>query len=243
MSLGVAQEVSGQVAPAPRQAKAAVLRQPEAAEAAGPVRDTWIYAFAKRTMDLTLSFIALILVSPLMAVIAVAIKLESKGPVLFGHVRVGRGGKSFSCYKFRTMRRGAQKELQVNPDLKRRYVQNDYKLPLEEDPRVTIVGRFLRKSSLDELPQLFNVLGGSMSLVGPRPIIREELHWYGSKAEHLLSVRPGITGVWQVQGRSRIGYPDRTEVELEGIRDRSLWRDFKVLITSIPAVITARGSL
>ncbi|UCF19442.1 MAG: sugar transferase [Gemmatimonadota bacterium] len=243
MSLGVAQDVSGQVAPASRQAKAAAVKQPEAVEVGRPKRDPWVYSIAKRAVDLTVSFIALVVTSPLMAVIGLAIKLESKGPVLFGHVRVGRGGKSFRCYKFRTMRRGAQKELLVNANLKRRYVENDYKLPLEEDPRVTAVGRFLRKSSLDELPQLFNVLGGSMSLVGPRPIVREELRWYGSKAQLFLSVRPGITGVWQVLGRSRIGYPDRTEVELDGIRRRSFWGDMKVLLRSIPAVIVARGSL
>jgi lipopolysaccharide/colanic/teichoic acid biosynthesis glycosyltransferase len=178
-----------------------------------------------------------------MALIALAIKLESRGPALFGHVRIGKGGRPLRCLKFRSMRVGAEKELLADPELKNFYVQNDYKIPLELDPRVTRVGRFLRKSSLDELPQLFNVIAGTMSLVGPRPIVREELHWYGRQATLLLSVKPGITGPWQVQGRSRIGYPERTEVELEGVRRQSFWRDLLVLARSIPAVITARGSL
>jgi lipopolysaccharide/colanic/teichoic acid biosynthesis glycosyltransferase len=137
----------------------------------------------------------------------------------------------------------AQRELKSDPELWSVYVENDYKIPLEVDPRITRVGRFLRRTSLDELPQLFNVIAGSMSLVGPRPIVPEELHWYGEHKEEFLSVRPGITGPWQVQGRSRIPYPNRTMVELDGIRSRSLWRDVKVLAQSIPAVIKARGAL
>jgi lipopolysaccharide/colanic/teichoic acid biosynthesis glycosyltransferase len=198
---------------------------------------------AKRALDLAVSGAMLVLLVPLMAAIAIAIKFESGGAVLYGHIRLGRGGRPFCCLKFRSMRMGADKELLVNPELKRHYVQNDYKIPVESDPRVTRVGQLLRKTSLDELPQLLNVFGGTMSLVGPRPIVREELRWYGDQAGVLLSVRPGITGVWQVQGRSRIGYPERTQVELEGIRQRSLWNDLKILAKSIPAVVTARGSL
>lgn len=206
-------------------------------------RDSRAYETSKRVLDVCASILALMLASPLMLVIAVAIKLESRGPVLFGHVRLTRGGKRFPCYKFRSMGPQAQLELQSDPELWRIYVENDYKIPLEKDPRITRVGRFLRRTSLDELPQLFNVIAGSMSLVGPRPIVPEELQWYGEHREEFLSVRPGITGPWQVQGRSRIPYPNRTMVELVGIRDRSFWRDVKVLAESIPAVIKARGAL
>ncbi len=243
MSLGVAHKVSERTATAQRRAIARQTPRPENVVAGESSRDSLGYVIGKRALDLLVATTAVILTSPVMAAIAIAIRLESRGSVLFGHVRLGKSGKAFRCMKFRTMRAGAQEELLANPILKRRYVENDYKVPLEEDPRITRVGHFLRRSSLDELPQLFNVIAGSMSLVGPRPIVDEELHWYGDRADLFLSVRPGITGVWQVQGRSRIGYPNRTEVELEGIKERAFWRDLRVLITSIPAVITARGSL
>jgi lipopolysaccharide/colanic/teichoic acid biosynthesis glycosyltransferase len=228
----------------PEQSAAAVGARPVADVAATQLRgDSLAYALAKRTLDLAVATVGLVVAAPLMAAIAVALKLESPGPILFGHIRLGRNGKPFGCLKFRSMRVGAHGELMASPELKRRYVENDYKVPLESDPRVTRIGRFLRKSSLDELPQLFNVLIGSMSLVGPRPIVREELRWYADQAAVLLSVKPGVTGVWQVQGRSRIGYPDRTKVELEAIRSRSFWRDLKILMRSVPAVMNARGSL
>ena len=206
-------------------------------------QDSLAYTLAKRALDISVSLLALPILGPLMAAIAIAIKLESRGPALFGHVRLERGGNYFRCLKFRTMRTGAHDELVLDSELQQRYVENDYKLPVDEDPRVTRFGRFLRRSSLDELPQLFNVLAGTMSLVGPRPVVPEELSWYGDQADHFLSVKPGITGVWQIQGRSRISYPRRTHVELEAIQQRSFWRDLKVLIRSVPAVITARGSL
>ena len=243
MRVGAVREVTGGVATAPRRIVTTEIERIETASKELPTRDSLGYFLGKRLLDTVVSAAAILLASPLMVVIAIAIKLESKGPVLFGHVRLGKRGKSFNCYKFRTMRDGAQQELMENPELKRRYVENDYKIPLELDPRITRVGRFLRKSSLDELSQLFNVLAGSMSLVGPRPIVEEELHWYGDDADLFLSATPGITGVWQVQGRSRIGYPGRTQVELEGIRERSFWRDLWILARSLPAVVTARGSL
>jgi lipopolysaccharide/colanic/teichoic acid biosynthesis glycosyltransferase len=205
--------------------------------------DSLAYSVAKRVFDLTLSTLALLVAGPLMALIAIAVRLESKGPVLFGHVRLGKHGNYFRCYKFRTMRPTAQSELLADPELRRIYEENDFKIPLERDPRITRFGRFLRKSSLDELPQFFNVISGSTSLVGPRPIVPDELHWYNGSERLFLSVRPGIFGVWQVQGRNRIGYPQRTQVELDAIRSRSIWQDVKVLATAVPAVITSRGSL
>lgn len=243
MTSSVMQEGSVAVSSPPTRTLDRTSPLQDSATAGSQIRDPWLYATCKRALDVVVSTIALVLLSPLMAAIALAVRLESKGPLLFGHVRLGRYGKCFRCYKFRTMRPTAQSELLKDPELMRQYVENDYKIPLELDPRITRVGYFLRKSSLDELPQLFNVIAGSMSLVGPRPIVRDELCWYSGKEELFLSVRPGITGAWQVQGRSRLAYPERTDVELDGIRQRSFWSDVRILVRSVPAVITARGSL
>lgn len=227
-----------------RRAEAAPTSQRQDARpsASRPLRSP-LYEPVKRTLDIVLSAAGLIVLSPVFALIAIAIRLESSGPVFFGHERLGKGGRVFACLKFRSMRADAHEWLQSDPQLRHRYIKNDFKIPLEHDPRVTRVGRFLRRSSLDELPQLLNVLAGSMSLVGPRPIVQDELRWYPGDEHLLLSVRPGITGEWQVQGRSRIGYPDRADVELNAIAERSLWRDLKILVRSVPAVVTARGSM
>jgi exopolysaccharide production protein ExoY len=198
---------------------------------------------AKRAFDIAVSAVAIVVLAPVFLLLGLLVALESGWPVFFGHRRVGRRGRIFKCWKFRTMRKDAEELLRNDPDLYDIYVANNYKLPLELDPRVTRVGRFLRKTSLDELPQFFNVLVGEMSLVGPRPVIPEELEWYGEKAGEFLSVRPGITGRWQVMGRSRIGYPERVEVELDGIRRGSFWSDLAVLLQTVRAVWTARGSL
>jgi lipopolysaccharide/colanic/teichoic acid biosynthesis glycosyltransferase len=148
----------------------------------------------------------------------------------------------FACYKFRTMFADAERKLLADPELYRRYVANDYKLPDGEDPRVTHLGAFLRKSSLDELPQLFNVLRGEMSLVGPRPIVEDELDWYGDRAPELLTAIPGLTGRWQVQGRSKLGYPDRVGVELAYVHEWSLRTDLAYLVKTVPAVLSRRGA-
>ena len=205
--------------------------------------DSWPYAVSKRILDIVLSAAALVVAAPIMALIALAIRLESKGPAIFGQVRLGKQGTFFRCYKFRTMRDGAQSELLADPKLRRVYEENNFKIPAHLDPRVTRLGHFLRKSSLDELPQLLNVIGGSMSLVGPRPIVPDELKWYDGEADLFLSVRPGITGAWQVSGRNRIRYPERAQVELEAIRNGSLVRDLKVLAATVPTVLSRRGSL
>lgn len=218
------------------------LCQARSGGATAPRADTWGYVVAKRILDLVISILGLALTALPMGGIAIAIRLESRGPVLFRHTRVGRYGKPFSCLKFRTMRVGALKELQADPELKSYYEKHNFKIPAAQDPRITPVGRFLRRTSLDELPQLFNVVAGSMSLVGPRPIVPDELSWYQRELDLFLSVKPGITGVWQVQGRSRIGYPERVQVELGAIRNRSFWRDLIVLAKTIPATISTRGA-
>jgi exopolysaccharide production protein ExoY len=196
----------------------------------------------KRTVDVVLSALGLLLLSPLLALIAIAVKLDSPGPVFFRQKRLGLGGKPFTIYKFRSMRADAEEVLAANEELQRRYRENGFKLPEREDPRVSRLGAFLRKSSLDELPQLFNVLKGDMSLVGPRPIVVPELENYGEGASTFLAVRPGVTGHWQINGRSRVGYPQRALLDIEYIREWSLGSDLNILLKTVPAVIQRKGA-
>jgi exopolysaccharide production protein ExoY len=188
----------------------------------------------KRLVDLTVSSIGLLVLSPLLLLVAVAVWVESPGPILFRQKRLGVGGRKFTIYKFRSMRRDAEEILRRDPALQRRYVENNYKLPPGEDPRISPLGRFLRGASLDELPQLFNVLRGDMSLVGPRPIVPSELQEYGTEALTFLGVKPGITGHWQINGRSDVGYPERADLDLAYINRWSLLMDLKILILTIP---------
>jgi exopolysaccharide biosynthesis polyprenyl glycosylphosphotransferase len=197
---------------------------------------------AKRTLDLVVGGIGLVLAAPLLAAIWLLVRLDSKGPALYGHTRLGQNAKPFKCLKFRSMRPDAEQLLVADPGLYARYVANGFKLPEEEDPRITRLGRFLRKSSLDELPQLFNVLRGDMSVVGPRPIVHAELSHYGEHAAYFLALKPGITGAWQVEGRSNIGYPDRVHIELQYVRKWSIFEDIRILLMTIPAVLSRRGA-
>jgi exopolysaccharide production protein ExoY len=158
-------------------------------------------------------------------------------PVLFGHRRLGQGGRVFRCWKLRTMRVDAEKVLRLRPELKRLHRQNGFKLPASRDPRIVPGGRWLRKTHLDELPQLFNVLLGDMSLVGPRPIVPEELELFGRDAKTLLSVRPGIFGAWTSLGRRRPPYPERARVEVEWVRRRSARGDALILLRSVGVVL------
>lgn len=197
----------------------------------------------KRLLDLVGAGVGLILLSPVFLVIAVIIKRTDRGPVLFWQQRIGRNGTPFHMAKFRSMRSNAEQVLRSSPELWATYVRNDFKLPEGQDPRITPVGRWLRKTSLDELPQLWNVLVGDMSLVGPRPLIGREIDaWYGDKAAVLLSVRPGMTGLWQVNGRSSINYPDRAQLELRYVRSRSLWGDLCIIAKTFGAVLKRQGA-
>lgn len=196
----------------------------------------------KRVVDLIGAAAGLVLLSPILGLVALAVKLESRGPALFGQRRLGLNGQSFKCYKFRSMRPDAEARLRSDPALHAEYVKNNFKLPEDRDPRLTAVGRFLRRTSLDELPQLINVLRGEMSLVGPRPIVPEELDQYGHGAPVFLSLRPGMTGAWQINGRSRVGYPHRADIEIEYVRNWSLARDVSILFRTIPAVMTHDGA-
>ena len=193
---------------------------------------------AKRAFDIGASVIGLILVAPLLGALSVLICLESPGAPLFRHQRVGLRGCRFGCLKLRTMRRDAEKRLRADSALYDEYRRHDFKIPNDRDPRTTRIGRWLRRTSLDELPQLWNVLVGEMSLVGPRPVVDEELEVYEGARPTLLSMRPGITGAWAVGGRNCVGYPERCDLELRYVRDWRPWVDAKILMATIGAVIT-----
>ena len=204
----------------------------------GPVEEG-----AKRAVDFVVAAALLIILSPLIGAISVAIKLSSPGPALFRQKRLGRNGKQFTLYKFRTMRADAEQVLKSSPALYTKFVQNNFKLPKGEDPRIAPLGNFLRASSLDELPQLFNVLKGEMSLVGPRPIEPPQVVQYGDLATLFMSAKPGMTGHWQVSGRSAIAeYQKRVELDLEYIRDQSLGKDLEILMRTVPAVLRRKGA-
>jgi lipopolysaccharide/colanic/teichoic acid biosynthesis glycosyltransferase len=187
----------------------------------------------KRMIDIVGSLIGLLLLSPLIALLAALVRLESQGWPIFRHDRIGLHGKRFHCLKLRTMRDGAEAYLRGDPQLYENYKRNHYKIPDGNDPRVTPLGRFLRRTSLDELPQLWNVLVGDMSLVGPRPVVEEELCVYASTRELLLSVRPGLTGAWAVSGRHDVGYPERCGIELEYVRRWNLRRDVEIVLKTV----------
>nr|WP_242655287.1 sugar transferase [Clostridium cellulovorans] len=186
------------------------------------------YYFAiKKFMDIAVSLVATILLLPLIIAISIAIKIESRGPVFFSQERVGKNGKVFKMYKFRSMVVNAEKLLDKLAD------KNEMSGPMfkmKEDPRVTKVGKFIRKTSLDELPQLFNILKGEMSLVGPRPNLPREVAKFNYRQRDKLLVRPGLTCYWQVMGRSSIGFEEWIELDLKYIRERSLLLDLKLIL-------------
>ena len=196
----------------------------------------------KRSLDITVATLGLVVTAPVMLVLAIAIRVDSPGPILFGQRRPGLGGKPFTVYKFRTMRADAEEIIRSDPALYKRFLANDCKLPPEEDPRITRFGNWLRTTSLDELPQLFNVLLGQMSLVGPRPVVGPELENYGAWTKVLLAVKPGVTGYWQINGRSSIRYPERAHLDLQYITQWSLAMDLKILLRTVPAVLKRIGA-
>ena len=220
---------------------APVFRLIRARAASGDVSDRAhsFYEVCKRVLDISASLALLILASPLLIVIALVVKMSSKGPVFFAHRRLGRNGKEFACLKFRTMSVDAEERLKQDPQLRRRFEE---KFKLEDDPRITGCGAFLRRTSLDELPQLFHVLRGEMSLVGPRPIIRDELSKYSIYGQKLLSVKPGLSGLWQVCGRSHTTYPQRVMMDMHYIDHRSLLLDMQLLLLTATAVIRKSGA-
>ena len=199
--------------------------------------------FLKMIFDITVSIISIPLLLPLIGIIGLIIRLETPGPSIYAHDRIGRNGKTFKCYKFRTMHRDAEEKLKDILDKNeaiRIEWENTWKL--RDDPRITRVGRFLRKTSLDELPQVFNVLKGEMSLVGPRPYLLREKANIEESLKIISSTRPGITGLWQVSGRSDTGYKHRVKLDAWYIMNWSLWLDIAIIFKTIRVVIKMEGA-
>ncbi|MFZ5986937.1 MAG: sugar transferase [Bacillota bacterium] len=193
-----------------------------------------IYLISKRLFDIAASFAALVILSPLFIITAIVVKLNSRGPVFFAQERNGLRGKIFKMYKFRSMVVNAESLL------KQLEGKNEVKGPMfkiKDDPRITRVGRFIRKTSIDELPQLLNILKGDMSFVGPRPPIAREVVKYGSWHNLRLSVRPGLTGLWQVSGRNDLGFDEMVNLDLKYIRERSFIYDLKIILKTIPVLL------
>ncbi|GGK34088.1 multidrug MFS transporter [Caldalkalibacillus thermarum] len=203
-----------------------------------------LFLTVKRSIDIIGSIVGLIVFSPLFLLLKIVYMFgDNKGPLLFKQKRVGKNGESFYIYKFRSMIVNAEERLRSDPQLYQKYIENNYKLDPEEDPRITKVGKFIRKTSIDEIPQFINVLKGEMSLVGPRPIVEEELKEYkGRKRDDFLSVKPGITGYWQVSGRSEVGYPERVDLELYYVYNQSLLFDIKIILKTVLIVLLKRGA-
>ncbi|MEG6522873.1 undecaprenyl-phosphate galactose phosphotransferase WbaP [Desulfotomaculum sp. 1211_IL3151] len=197
----------------------------------------------KRIFDLSVSLLLLPIILPILGVIALAIRVDSKGPVIFAQKRVGHGGKTFNCFKFRTMIMDAQKVLEnildSDPQTRKEW-EADFKL--KNDPRITRVGKFLRRTSLDEFPQLLNVMLGQMSFVGPRPIIEDEIEKYGSYFQDFTMVLPGITGLWQVSGRNDVSYDERVQLDIWYVRNWSLWLDIEILLRTVSVVLNGKGA-
>ena len=193
----------------------------------------------KRGFDIVASFLALTLVAPLMLLVALLIKLNSPGPAIFAQTRIGKDGKPFICFKFRTMRQGAELEKEA---LMAKNEGEERLFKIKNDPRTTFVGRWLRRLSLDELPQFFNVLRGEMSIVGPRPQVPQEVELYLEWHHHRLTVLPGITGMWQVSGRSELGFDEMALLDIWYAENWSFLLDLKILFKSVGVVLTGKGA-
>lgn len=200
-----------------------------------------LYSVTKKSMDLILSFIGLILLIPVFLILAILVKLDSKGPVFYAHTRKGKNRSGIKIYKFRTMYSNSDEIFESFSDEQKEEYYKNFKL--DNDPRVTKVGDFLRRTSLDEIPQLINVLKGDLSLVGPRPIVEKEICKYGQYADKLFSVIPGITGYWQSHGRSDTSYEERIEMDMYYIDNRSILLDIKIMFKTVISVIKKEGAV
>lgn len=203
------------------------------------------YLFLKRTMDICASFLGIVILALPLLIIGLLVKLTSKGPILFKDKRVGKNGKDITVYKFRSMYIDAEENIDkyLTPEQKERWL---VERKLDNDPRITPIGRFLRKTSIDEIPQIFNIFKGDLSIVGPRPITRTELeqNYTENEINILLSCRPGLTGYWQVCGRSNISYEsrERQRLEIEYFTKRGFWFDIGIIFRTIPAVLFHKGA-
>jgi exopolysaccharide production protein ExoY len=202
-----------------------------------------IGGLVKRSFDVTAAACALIFFSPLFLMIMALVKMTDNGPAFYGHSRIGHNGRVFKCMKFRTMAVNGDELLRAyllnNPEAQEEWRKTR---KLKDDPRVTTVGKVLRKLSLDELPQLLNIIRGEMSVVGPRPVVDEELKVYDSSAVYYLRTRPGLTGLWQISGRNDVSYESRIAFDTHYVQNWSLFRDIAIIVKTIPAVCLARGS-
>ena len=198
------------------------------------------YHFAKRALDVTASLIGLLLLFVPMALIALLVKLESPGPAVFVHRRFGKDGSPLPLLKFRTMYSNAEAMIEnFTPEQKEEWARN---FKLDNDPRITRIGKILRRTSLDELPQLVNILRGELSIVGPRPVIADELLKYGDDQAKFLSVTPGLTGYWQAYSRSTCTYEERMKMELHYVENANFWWDIKIIFATVGAVIRGHGA-
>ena len=195
----------------------------------------------RRIADVIGAAVLLFVFAPFLLIAALAILIGSGRPILFRQPRLGQGGRTFHCWKLRTMHVDAEHHLEREPQLKREYLANGFKLPNGRDPRITREGRWLRRTYIDEVPQLFNVFAGCMSLIGPRPIVPDELIHYGDAGHELLRMKPGIVGAWTSRGRQRPDYPERARLELEYVRSRTPMRDLAIFLRSIPVVLRGQG--
>ncbi|MFQ5728736.1 MAG: sugar transferase [Waddliaceae bacterium] len=198
----------------------------------------------KRTFDLIFSSLILLFCFPLFLMLALAIKLSSRGKIFYSHERIGRRGKPFKCFKFRTMFNDADKRLsdilEAHPELRMEWEE---KHKLSKDPRITFIGKLLRKTSLDELPQFWNVLKGDLSIVGPRPVVQEEINkHFGVKAYKILSIRPGITGLWQVSGRNDTTYKTRVMLDETYVDNHNFLLDVKLILKTVPKMLSSKGA-
>ena len=202
-------------------------------------QESHAYSTVKRGADIVAAATFLLLLAPLMGIVALLVKATSRGGVFFTQTRVGFNGKPFMMYKFRSMRQGAQDDRKFLSDLNE---QDGPVFKIAEDPRLTLVGKLLRRSSLDELPQLWNVLKGEMAIVGPRPLWQPEAEKATDRARLRTLVKPGLTCLWQISGRSEIAYDEWVELDLYYIQNRSLLLDLLILVQTIPAVLSGRGA-
>lgn len=198
------------------------------------------YYAIKRGIDILGAAVALTVFSPIMLLAAILVKLTDFGPLFYCHPRVGLNGREFKCFKFRTMVVDADKQLGLLSSQNSHSDSRTFKIP--NDPRVTWIGKLLRRSSIDELPQLFNVLSGEMSLVGPRPPVPREVAQYSWNDMRRLEVKPGLTCIWQVSGRSRLPFPEQLAMDIEYIENQSLWLDLNLIARTFPAVLSADGA-
>lgn len=200
-----------------------------------------VYDFFKRALDIVCSLLAIILFSWLFIILFAVIRLTSKGPAIFVHKRVGKNGKEIGVYKFRSMVMNAEEMIKnFTPEQKAEFEKN---FKLENDPRITKVGKFIRKTSLDELPQLFNILKGDLSIVGPRPITEAETEFFGNYKDLLLSVKPGLTGFWAASGRSNVSYSRRRAMEIYYVKNRSFLLDIKIIFKTVLSVFKSEGAV